>query len=88
MQIHCAHILVKEEKDAIQILKELDSGKEFSELARQSLCPSGREGGDLGSFGKGQMVPEFEKAAFDLKPGEISRPVRTEFGWHIIKRIE
>ena len=89
MQVHCAHILVKEEQNAIQILKELDSGKEFSEIAReQSLCPSGRDGGDLGSFGQGQMVPEFEKAAFALKPGETSKPVKTEFGWHIIKRLE
>ncbi len=88
MEIHCAHILVKTELEAKQILDQLKKGKKFSELARQSLCPSGKKGGDLGSFGRDQMVREFEKAAFALNKGELSVPVKTEFGWHIIKRLE
>jgi parvulin-like peptidyl-prolyl isomerase len=86
--IHCAHILVKTEEEAVHILRELKN-KQFSDIARQqSICPSGRDGGDLGFFDKGQMVPEFEKAAFALEKGEISKPIKTEFGWHIIKRLE
>ena len=85
--IHCAHILVKTEEELAEVLKQLQT-KDFSDVARQhSLCPSGRDGGDLGFFDKGQMVPEFEKAAFALKNGEVSKPIKTEFGWHIIKRL-
>ena len=87
--IHCAHILVKTEEEAVEILKQLKDGSDFSSIAKQqSVCPSGRDGGDLGFFDKGQMVPEFEKAAFALEKGSISKPVKTEFGWHIIKRLE
>ncbi|MCX6819457.1 MAG: peptidylprolyl isomerase [Candidatus Aenigmarchaeota archaeon] len=88
MEIHCAHILVKTELEAKQLLDQLKKGKKFSELARQSLCPSGKKDGDLGSFSRGQMVREFEKAAFSLEKGQLSDPVKTEFGWHIIKRLE
>ena len=88
-QVHCAHILVKTEGEAKQILEDLQDGVSFSKLAEQkSLCPSGKNGGDLGSFGRGQMVKPFEKAAFALEKGQISGPVKTEFGWHIIKRLE
>jgi len=86
---HCAHILVKTEQEAKLILEQLNKGESFSKIAMEkSLCPSKRKGGDLGTFGRGQMVKEFERTAFVLKKGEISQPVKTEFGWHIIKRLE
>jgi parvulin-like peptidyl-prolyl isomerase len=87
------HILVKDEQEAIKLKQELDSCKtpeekaaKFAGLAEKySKCPSGKEGGSLGEFNKGQMVPEFENAAANLEIGEISAPVKTEFGWHLIK---
>ncbi len=89
MQIRASHILVSSEDEAKFILSELKAGKEFSELARKySSCPSGKSGGDLGFFSKGQMVKEFEDAAFSMKPGAVSQPVRTQFGYHIIKVTE
>jgi len=89
MEVHCAHILLKTEEEAIHILRELMNGRDFSEVAKESsICPSGRDGGDLGVFGRGQMVEKFEKVAFVLKKGEISKPVKTEFGWHIIKMLD
>ncbi len=88
-KIHAAHILVKTEQEALGILFDLRHGKDFGEVAQQkSLCPSGKKGGDLGWFGRGQMVKEFEKTAFELKTGELSKPVKTQFGWHVIKCVE
>jgi peptidyl-prolyl cis-trans isomerase C len=88
-KVHCAHILVKTEQEAKDIYSDLTEGVSFAKLAEQkSLCPSGRKGGDLGTFGRGSMVKPFETAAFALKKGETSHPVKTEFGWHIIKRLE
>ena len=88
-KVHCAHILVKTEQEAKMILDQLNKGGNFSQIASQkSLCPSGKRGGDLGIFGRGKMVREFENAAFNLQKGQISQPVKTEFGWHIIKRLE
>lgn len=88
-QVHAFHILVKSEDEAKQIAKDLQTGANFQRLAQmKSLCPSGKKGGDLGWFGRGKMVREFENAAFNLKSGEISQPVKTEFGWHIIKLVE
>ena len=76
-------------KLAEQILKELKSGKDFAELARQhSDGPSGPKGGNLGRFARGQMVPEFDKAVFKLKQGTVSDIVETQFGYHIIKRMK
>lgn len=87
-EVRAAHILVDKEADAIRIRKEIVDGKDFYQAAREySSCPSSRNGGDLGWFGKGQMVPEFEKAAFSTPEGEISQPVKTQFGWHLIKVI-
>lgn len=88
-QIHCAHILVKTEQEAKDILEDLQNGVSFANLAQQkSLCPSRKQGGDLGTFGRGQMVKPFEKAAFALEKGQISQLVKTEFGWHVVKRLE
>lgn len=84
-EVKASHILVETEEEAISLKEEILSGKAFEEVAMEhSLCPSGRDGGDLGFFGRGQMVKEFENAAFDLNVGEISDPIRTNFGWHLI----
>jgi peptidyl-prolyl cis-trans isomerase C len=86
VQARASHILVKTEDQANQILKRLAEGEEFDKVARRfSSCPSGKSGGDLGWFGKGQMVPEFEKAAFENDTGKVVGPVKTQFGYHIIK---
>jgi peptidyl-prolyl cis-trans isomerase C len=88
-QVHCAHILVKTEAEAKAVLERIKKGEKFSSIATNvSLCPSGKRGGDLGKFGRGQMVKEFENAAFALQKGEISAIVKTKFGYHIIKRLE
>ncbi len=88
-EIRASHILVEKEYEAEDVLKKLSEGCTFESLAKSySKCPSGEEGGDLGSFRKGQMVAAFEEAAFALKVGEISGAVRTQFGYHIIKRTE
>ena len=87
MKVRVSHILVKKYSQAEQILSELKSGSDFKQLAKKySECPSSKKGGDLGYFGKGQMVKEFEDAAFKLKNGELSGLVKTKFGYHIIKR--
>lgn len=88
-KIHAKHILVKTQDEALEILYDLKHGMDFDEVAKnRSLCPSKNKGGDLGWFGRGQMVKEFEQAAFSLKAGELSRPIKTQFGYHIIKVIE
>lgn len=86
MQVRASHILVNTQAEAIALQKQLAVGAKFEELARRnSKCPSGAQGGDLGFFGKGQMVKEFEDAAFSLPIGQVSAPVKTEFGFHLIK---
>ena len=88
-QIAAQHILVRNAADAVAIKKELDNGGSFEYYAKKySICPSGKSGGYLGYFERGQMVPEFEKKAFSMNVGEISSPVRTNFGWHIIKVVD
>lgn len=88
-EYHAAHILVKEEGDAISLVEELKGGADFAALAKKhSTGPSGPSGGDLGWFGTGRMVPEFESAVVALEPGAISAPVKTKFGWHVIKLME
>ena len=86
-EVRASHILVKNRSDAVKIKKDIENGKiTFEDAARQySLCPSGQNGGDLGFFNRKQMVQQFGDTAFDLKVGEISDPVGTKFGWHIIK---
>lgn len=85
-KIHAKHILVKSEEEANSILFDLKHGISFEDIAKaRSLCPSKNKGGDLGWFGRNQMVKEFETAAFALNPGELSKPIKTQFGWHIIK---
>lgn len=86
-EIRASHILVKTEKEAQDIYNEIKNGKDFAQAAQEnSLCPSGQNGGDLGFFGKGMMVRPFEDAAFALDEiGEISQPVETQFGWHLIQ---
>ena len=87
MEIKARHILVEHEHEALDIVKKLDEGKSFEDLAKSfSKCPSGKRGGDLGSFGKGRMVPAFEEAAFALDVDQVSKPVRTQFGYHLIQR--
>lgn len=85
-QIRARHILVKTEEKAKELFEMIAHDGDFAELAKKhSTGPSGKNGGDLGYFGEGQMVPEFSKAAFALKVGEVSLPVKTKFGWHLIK---
>ena len=85
-KIRASHILVKTEEEANDLLAKLNDGADFGELAQEySLCPSKRDGGDLRFFGRGMMVKPFEDAAFALEVGQISAPVETQFGWHLIK---
>ena len=86
--VAASHILVDTEERANEILSKITAGEvSFEDAAREhSSCPSGQAGGSLGEFGRGQMVPEFEDAAFSMQVGEISRvPVKTQFGYHLIK---
>lgn len=81
------HILVENEYEANDIIQKLQEGQTFESLASDfSKCPSGKQGGDLGLFGSGMMVPAFEKAVLDLEVGSTSTPIRTQFGFHLIKR--
>ena len=83
--VNAAHILVNSEKDAQNIMARLEKGEDFEALAKRfSKCPSKSKGGNLGWFKPGDMVPEFDKAAFSAKKGDIVGPVKTEFGYHVI----
>jgi peptidyl-prolyl cis-trans isomerase C len=85
-EVHARHILVETEDEAKAIEAELKKGADFAELAKtKSKDPGAADGGDLGFFTKDQMVPEFSAVAFTLEPGKISDPVKSQFGWHIIK---
>jgi parvulin-like peptidyl-prolyl isomerase len=88
-RVHCAHILVKTEQEAKNILERLNKGEKFANIAKEaSVCPSGKRGGDLGTFARGKMVNEFETAAFTLQKGQNSAIVKTKFGYHVIRRLE
>lgn len=80
------HILVPTEDKARQLKTDIEGGESFADLAKKhSQCPSGRDGGSLGQFSKGQMVPEFDKVVFgDLPIGQVSEPIKTQFGYHLI----
>ncbi|KJZ26243.1 peptidylprolyl isomerase [Tritonibacter mobilis] len=85
-EFNASHILLESEEDAVNIKEQLDAGADFAALAKESSTgPSGPNGGELGWFENGRMVPEFEAAVAEMRPGEVSEPVQTQFGWHIIK---
>jgi peptidyl-prolyl cis-trans isomerase C len=85
-KVSAKHILVDDEEKCKEIKEEIDNGLDFSDAAaKYSSCPSSKKGGRLGEFGKGQMVPEFEEVAFNMEEGEISDPVKSQFGYHIIQ---
>ncbi len=87
-KIQCSHILVEKQSQALGIMERIKKGGKFGKLARElSLCPSAKREGNLGYFGRGQMVKEFENTAFKLQVGKVSDPVKTKFGYHIIERL-
>ena len=86
---NASHILVEKQSQALDLLEKVKMGKKFEDLAREfSQCPSGKRGGSLGWFGPGQMVKPFENAVKDMKPGSVVGPVKTQFGYHLIKLDE
>lgn len=87
-KIKCSHILVNKQSEALSLIERLKKGESFDKLAKELSIDkgSGKRGGDLGSFGRGVMVKPFELAAFKLEKNQISEPVKTQFGYHIIKR--
>ncbi|MGJ8615765.1 MAG: peptidylprolyl isomerase [Sulfitobacter sp.] len=88
-EYNAAHILVETEEEAKAIVEELAGGADFAKLAKEkSTGPSGPSGGSLGWFGAGMMVPDFEAAVVDMETGAVSAPVKTQFGWHVIKLNE
>jgi peptidyl-prolyl cis-trans isomerase C len=86
------HILVATEEECVDLKSQIEDGEDFAEIARKhSSCPSAARGGDLGEFGPGQMVPEFDKVVFSAEVGKVHGPVQTQFGYHLIeitKRID
>ena len=89
-EVRAEHILVLSKEQADNLKTKIDTGEiTFEEAAKEfSQCPSGSRGGDLGYFGRGMMVKEFEQAAFDGEVNKVSNPVQTQFGWHLIKVID
>ena len=88
-KIKCSHILVKKQSEAIAILDKIRQGEKFGKLAKELSIDSGsaKRDGNLGYFSRGKMVKEFETVAFNLEVGKISEPVKTQYGYHIIKRL-
>ena len=88
-KIKCSHILVQKQSDAIAILDRMKKGEKFGKLARELSIDTGsaKRDGSLGFFGRGKMVKEFETAAFNLQVGQISEPIKTQYGYHVIKRL-
>ena len=89
-KIKCSHILVQKQSEALALLERLKKGESFANLAKELSIDkgSGKRGGDLGYFGRGMMVKPFEEVAFKLEKGQTSEPVKTEFGYHVIKRLD
>ena len=87
MTVACArHILVESEALRLELKSEIEQGADFAELAKKhSSCPSGQDGGDLGEFGPGMMVPEFDKVVFSAPVNEVQGPVQTQFGYHLLE---
>lgn len=84
-QVRASHLLVDTEEEVLKLREEILEGKDFADVAAEvSKCPSGSKGGDLGFFSRGMMVPEFDEASFTLEVGELSEPVQTQFGWHLL----
>ncbi len=80
------HILVKTEEACLDLKKQIEGGSDFGEIAeKHSECPSGKEGGSLGEFSPGQMVPEFDTVVFNDEVGAVHGPVKTQFGYHLIE---
>jgi peptidyl-prolyl cis-trans isomerase C len=80
------HILVESEAQCNEIKAQIEAGADFAEMARQySNCPSGKQGGDLGEFGRGMMVPEFDQVVFSAPLNEVQGPVKTQFGYHLLE---
>ena len=88
-KIKCSHILVEKHSEAIILLERIQKGEKFGKLAKEFSLDTGsaKRDGNLGYFGRGKMVKEFEKSAFNLQTGQISEPVKTQYGYHIIKRL-
>ena len=88
-KIKCSHILVQKQSEAISILDRIKKGEKFGKLAKELSSDTGsaKRDGNLGFFGRGKMVKEFETAAFNLQVGQISEPIKTQYGYHIIKRL-
>jgi len=85
MRATAAHILVNTEQQCLDLKKQIENGAVFADMAKQySTCPSGRSGGELGTFNPGQMVPEFDKVVFSAELNKVHGPVRTQFGYHLI----
>jgi peptidyl-prolyl cis-trans isomerase C len=83
------HILVSTEQECLDLKKRIDEGEDFADLAAaHSACPSGQRGGELGKFGPGQMVPEFDRAVFNGEVGVVQGPVKTDFGYHLLEVTE
>ncbi len=80
------HILVATEAECLKLKAEIEGGKDFAEVAKKhSTCPSGKRGGELGEFGQGQMVPEFDRVVFKGEVNKIHGPVKTQFGYHLVE---
>ena len=88
-KIKCSHILVQKQSEALAVLERIKNVEKFGKLAKELSIDSGsaKRDGNLGYFGRGKMVKEFENAAFNLQAGQISEPVITQYGYHVIKRL-